>query len=129
MTEMRDVVIRTASVDDIEALANIYVSSARHAALDPDLYVVPEAQRVVKHLRETLDLEHAESVRLVAAVGGRVVGSARVELCSTSPVSMLRPVLAGSVDVAVHEGKRGAGIGFTLDGGRRRCGRASAARA
>jgi len=115
MTETSGVVIRTASDDDIEALVDIYVSSARHhVALDPDPYVVPEPEAVAKHLRETLDLDQEESVRLVADVGGRVVGSARIELRHPSPASMLRPVLAAWVDVAVLEGQRGNGIGSRL---------------
>ncbi len=115
MTETSGVVIRTATADDLEALADIYVSSARHhVALDPDLYVVPEPEAVAKHLRETLDLDHEKSVRLVADVGGRVVGSASIELRRPSPASMLRPVLGAWVGVAVLEGQRGDGIGSRL---------------
>lgn len=109
-------VIRVATIDDVEALVDIYISSARHhAALDPEFYHVPVRDVVVGHLREALDVEDAASVvRLVAEAGGVVVGSARVELRSPSPASMLRPGLAASVDVAVLEDRRNAGIGSRL---------------
>ncbi len=59
-------------------------------------------------------LENAKLVRLVADAGGIVVGSAKVELQTPSAAGMLRPALAASVDLAVLEGKRGAGIGSRL---------------
>jgi GNAT superfamily N-acetyltransferase len=112
------IVIRPASVDDVDALADVYVSSARHhAALDPESYIVPDREAVVGHLRETLQLEadaDANAVRLVADTDGTVAGSAEVELHSSSPASMLRPERAVSVGMAVLEGHRGAGIGSRL---------------
>lgn len=110
------VVIRPATIDDVEALADIYVSSARHhAALDPQFYTVPQLDAVVRDLREALDVQdEARVVRLVAEVDGIVVGSAEVELRSPSPASMLRPGRAAWVGMAVLEGHRGAGIGSRL---------------
>jgi GNAT superfamily N-acetyltransferase len=103
-------------VDDVDALADVYVSSARHhSALDPGFYTVPDRDAVVGHLRKALDLEDdARVVRLVAEVAGRVIGSVGVELRSPSPASMLRPELAASVAIAVLEDGRGAGIGSRL---------------
>jgi len=85
------VVIRTASTSDVEALADVYVSSARHhAALDPAFYNVPGRDAVVRHLRDALaDEDEADVVRLVAEVDGTVVGSADVQLRSPGPASML----------------------------------------
>ena len=109
-------VIRPASVDDVEVLANVYLSSARHhAALDPDFYVVPDRDAVVKHLREALRAEDStRAVRLVAELDGEVVGSAEVELRSPSAASMMRPQIAASVGLAVLEDRRGSGIGSRL---------------
>ncbi len=108
--------IRAATIDDVDAMADVYLSSARHhAALDSELYAVPEREAVVGRLRDALEREDdTGEVRLVAEVDGRVVGSAEVELRSPSPASMLRPERAASVGVAVLEDRRGAGIGSRL---------------
>lgn len=109
-------IVRAATADDVEALADIYVSSARHhAALDPEFYAVPDREAVATHLRQELSAEGAGSViRLVAEVDGRLVGSAEIELRSPGAGSMLAPRLAASVGVAVLEDRRGGGIGSTL---------------
>ncbi len=110
------VVIRVASVDDVDVLGDVYVSSARHhTALDPEFYTVPDLHAVVRHLRDRLEHEpDADVVRLVAEVDGLVVGSADVELRSPDPASMLRPGRAASVGLAVLEDHRGTGIGSRL---------------
>lgn len=122
-----ETVIRPATIADGEALADIYRSSAHHhAAIDPELYRVPERGAVVAELLEALRAEEDSSViRLVAVVAGAVVASARVELRSPTAGSMLRQRAAAWVDVAVLEGHRGGGIGSRLmeaaeDWGRRR---------
>lgn len=108
--------IRAATIEDADAMADVYISSARHhAALDPEFYTVPDREAVVRHLREALGLgDSAKVVRLVAEVDGMVVGSAEVELRSPSTASMLRPARAASVGMAVLEDRRGAGIGSRL---------------
>ena len=110
------VVIRTASPTDADALADVYLSSARHhQALDPEFYTVPDRDAVVRHLREVLESDgDGVAVRLVAEVDGLVVGSAEVELRSPGRASMLRPERAASVGVAVLDDRRGAGIGSRL---------------
>ena len=110
------VVLRPGTAGDVDALAEISVSSARHhAALDPEFYAVPVREAVATSLREALERENdADAVRLVAEVDGVVVGSATVELRSPSPGSMLRPQLGASVGLAVLDDRRGAGIGSRL---------------
>lgn len=74
-------VIRAATIDDVEALADVYVSSARHhSTLDPEFYTVPDRDAVVGHLRKALNLEDdARVVRLVAEVAGRVIASVELD--------------------------------------------------
>ena len=110
------VVLRPGTAGDVDALAEISVSSARHhAALDPEFYAVPVREAVATSLREALERENdADAVRLVAEVDGVVVGSATVELRSPSPGSMLRPQLGASVGLAVLDDRRGPGIGSRL---------------
>lgn len=113
---MTETVIRSATIGDVEALAEIYVSSARHhATLDPEFYVVPDRDAVVRHLREALSLDDAaRGVRLVAELRGEVVASAEVELRSPSAASMLRQQVAASVGLAVLEDRRASGVGSRL---------------
>jgi GNAT superfamily N-acetyltransferase len=108
--------IRLATIDDVEALTEIYLSSARHhAALDPSFYHVPEREAVTQHLREELSADDPErTARLVAEVEGAVVGSADVELRSPGPASMLRPHRAANVGVAVLDAWRGRDVGSRL---------------
>lgn len=115
-TASAPVVIRIATVVDVEALADVYLSSARHhAMLDPDFYAVPDRDAELRHLREALSAEDGtRAVRLVAELDGAVIGSAEVELRSPSAASMLRPRVAASVGVAVLEECRGSGIGSRL---------------
>ena len=109
-------IIRVATIDDVEALADVYISSARHhVAIDPEFYVVPDREVVAKDLRDALGTEdEGRVVRLVAEVDGSVVGSATVELRRPNAASMLAPRVAAAVGVAVLEDRRGGGIGSRL---------------
>lgn len=108
--------IRAATVEDVQALTDVYLSSARHhAALDPGLYHVPDRAAVASHLIEALSAEEPErALRLVAEVDGIVAGSADVAIRSPGPESMLRPERAAAVGVAVLDDWRGQGIGSRL---------------
>lgn len=109
--------IRPATIGDTEALAEVYLSSARHhASLDPEYYHVPDREALVSHLREVLSADSLSPERtvLLAEADGVVLGSAEVTLQSPNPASMIRPTLAASVGVAVLEDQRGGGIGSRL---------------
>lgn len=108
--------IRRATASDVEALTEIYLSSARHhAALDPGFYRIPERNAVSKHLEQAFVSDDPEvTVRLVAEVGTAVVGSADVELRTPPRSSMLRRQPGASVGVAVLAAWRGKGVGSRL---------------
>ncbi|HYI67342.1 MAG TPA: GNAT family N-acetyltransferase [Candidatus Limnocylindrales bacterium] len=108
--------IRPATIDDVEALAEIYLSSARHhATLDPAFYRVPERQAVARHLRDALSADDSKTTaRLAAEIEGAVVGSADVELRSPGPASMVRPQRAANLGIAVLDAWRGRGVGSQL---------------
>jgi GNAT superfamily N-acetyltransferase len=110
--------IRPATIVDSEALAEVYLSSARHhASLDPEYYHVPDPEAVIRHMRDALSADSpspVRTVRLLAEVGGLVLGSAEVTLQSPNPASMIRPTVAASVGVAVLEDQRGGGVGSRL---------------
>lgn len=108
--------IRLATTDDIEALTDIYLSSARHHSnLDSSFYRVPERPAVAGHVRQALSAADPDrTAQLVAEVEGAVVGSAEVALQSPNPASMLRPQVAVSVGIAVRDHRRGSGTGSRL---------------
>ncbi|HEY3336550.1 MAG TPA: GNAT family N-acetyltransferase [Candidatus Limnocylindrales bacterium] len=108
--------IRSTRSGDIPALAEIYLSLARHhAALDPAEYRVPE--RAAVHARFAAELEAAEEedLHLVAEVDGVVVGQLdAIGGRRRSPGSMRVPRASASIGIAVLEGWRGQGIGSAL---------------
>lgn len=110
--------IRPATIGDSDALAEVYLSSARHhASLDPEYYHVPDREAVIRHLREALRADSSSPERMVhllAEVEGLVLGSAEVTLQSPNAASMIRPTVAASVGLAVLEDERGGGIGSRL---------------
>lgn len=108
--------IRAARIpEDAAGLAEIYRSAAQaHAALRPDIYRVPDAAAVEARFRAARS-PGADVVILVAETAGHLVGFAEVvRLAETSPASMIRPVPAAAVFVAVLTEMRGAGIGSDL---------------
>jgi GNAT superfamily N-acetyltransferase len=108
--------IRGARPADVPALAEIYLSLARHhAALDPAAYRVPE--RAAVHARFAAELEAAEEedLHLVAEVDGVVVGQLdAIGGRRRSPGSMRVPRASASIGIAVLDGWRGQGIGTAL---------------
>lgn len=107
--------IRAASLPaDAGALAEVYRSSAaHHVGLHPDVYRVPEPAAVAARYRDPS--AQAGVTILVAEVGSAVVGAAAVRLLPLpDSASMLAPVRAASIDVAVLGGHRGRGIGERL---------------
>lgn len=111
-----DVVVREAEVEDAEAAAAVYVSSAEHhSALDPDFYRVPATDAVVSRYRERIPEDARDSVLFVAEVAGQVVGSCLVRLMpEPSEASMLLHRQAAELDVATLPASRGRGVGSAL---------------
>ena len=108
--------IRSARPDDIPALTDIYLSTARHhAALDPAEYRVPEVAAVHARFVAELDAAEEEDLHLVAEVDGVVVGQLDViGGRRRSPGSMRVPRASASIGIAVLDGWRGRGIGTAL---------------
>ncbi len=108
--------IRTARPADIPALAEIYLSLARHhAALDPVEYRVPERQAVHARFAAELEAAEEEDLHVVAEVDGVVVGQLdAIGGRRRSPGSMRVPRASASIGIAVLDGWRGRGIGSAL---------------
>ena len=109
-----DVLIRTATDADFEALVELDLSSARHHAdLDPVLLQVPEREPVAAFLARRLTNPHRRI--LVAVVDGTVVGMVDVTLVDPPPDgSIYRSVPTADLGITVMEDHRGRGVGQAL---------------
>lgn len=108
--------IRPVTPDDLETLIDIYLDTARHhAAIDPEVFHVPDRPDIAVRLRRRIDGRGVTGEYLAAIVDGRMAGSASVDLADPpGPGSMLRPVPTAEFGVSVVEGFRGMGIGRAL---------------
>jgi GNAT superfamily N-acetyltransferase len=101
---------------DADALARIYVqASAEAAPREPSHFQVPDAKRVAR--RYAARRQGAEEAVLVAEEAGEVVGFVDLTIRRSTPGggTMLRRSVVGFVnELAVEEGRRGAGIGAAL---------------
>jgi len=108
--------IRSAQATDIDALADIYLDSARHhVALDPEHYRLPERAAVADRLRGILAEAGGSTGYLAAVADGRVVGSVTIRLFpEPSAGSMVASVKSAEIGIAVLEEARGRGFGTAL---------------
>lgn len=108
--------IRPTTRDDLPALVEIYLSSARHhARIDPAAFHVPEPDAVAERLLRRVDGRGETSEYLSAVVDGQVVGSAGIEIWeSPHPGAMQRPIPTAEIGVAVLDSHRGRGVGSAL---------------
>jgi ribosomal-protein-alanine N-acetyltransferase len=108
--------IRPTRAEDIDAVAAIYLSMARHhAALDPTEYRVPTLESVRERFAAELDAAELEDLHLVAEIDGLVVGQLdALGRGQPSPGSMRVPRRTATIGIAVLEGWRGRGIGTEL---------------
>ena len=108
--------IRPVTIDDLEALIEIYLDTARHhAAIDPEVFHVPPRDAIAARLRRRIEGRGTTGEYLAAVVDDRMAGSASVDLADTpSTGSMLRPVTTAEFGVSVVDGFRGLGIGRQL---------------
>ncbi len=108
--------IRAARVDDVEALVDIYLDSARHhRSIAPERYRVPDRGAARDRLRRVVDGQGDQLAYLVAEADGRVVGSLSVRAVGApSAGSMVMPRPTAEIGIAVLAAWRGRGIGSAL---------------
>jgi GNAT superfamily N-acetyltransferase len=108
--------IRPAAIEDLEALLEIYLSSATyHVALDPYHYRVPDAAAAAERLRGILEDEGRSSGYLAAVVDGRIVGSVSIALLPLpTDGSMMAAVPTAEIGISVLDGYRDTGVGTAL---------------
>ncbi len=109
------VTIRPASDADEDALTAIYLDAARHhAAIDPEVHVVPSDGDALTRIRAKLANERLE-VFVAVAAGGDAIGMLELERVEPPDTgNMLRAIPNARLGIAVREGRRGEGIGAAL---------------
>ncbi|MFL5750625.1 MAG: GNAT family N-acetyltransferase [Chloroflexota bacterium] len=110
------VTIRPVTLDDLDVLLDIYLDTARHhAAIDPEVFQVPDPDAVVDRLRRRIEGRGEFGEYVAAMIGDVMVGSASVDVADQpSPGNMARAVTTAEFGVSVVEGWRGHGIGRAL---------------
>jgi GNAT superfamily N-acetyltransferase len=108
--------IRPATVADLDELVDVYLSAAaHHAAIDPDVYLVPTAADAAIRWQHRVESRSPDAECVVSVVDGRVVGSASIEVVpSTGVGSMIRPLRIAELGIGMLDGYRGLGIGQRL---------------
>ena len=108
--------IRPVTDADVDALTDVYLSSARHhAGLDPALYATPERALAAERLRGLVARRARDAEYVAAVVDGHIVGSATIAaLDRAGDGSMIRDVPTAEIGIAVLEDWRGRGVGAAL---------------
>ena len=115
-SEAGAVEIRAVTLDDLETLIDIYLDTARHhAAIDPEVFHVPDRADVAVRLRRRIDGRGETGEYVAALVDGVMAGSGSVDLADPpTPGNMIRAVPTAEFGVSVVDGFRGRGIGKAL---------------
>ena len=110
-----EVTIRPARLEDAEALAEIYITSAEHhMRLDPSMYTEPDHDAMVARYTRRIP-GRPDAAILVAEVGGEVIGWLEIILRQpTGEPRMNREAVQADIDLAVRPDHRGAGVGTSL---------------
>ena len=110
--------IRPVTLDDLEALIDVYLDTAvHHARIDPEVFHVPDRDVVKTRLRRRVEGRGETAEYVAAFVDGTMAGSASVDLEEPpSTGNMMRAVPTAEFGVSVVEAFRGRGIGRALIG-------------
>jgi GNAT superfamily N-acetyltransferase len=110
------VTIRPVTIDDLHALVDIYLDTARHhAAIDPEVFHVPDRAAIEVRLRRRIDGRGVTGEYVAAMIGDEMVGSASVDIADPPTAgNMARAVPTAEFGVSVVDGWRGRGIGRAL---------------
>ena len=108
--------IRPVTLGDLETLIDIYLDTARHhAAIDPDVFHVPDREDIAVRLRRRIDGRGDTGEYVAAIVDGIMAGSASVDLADPPTAgNMMRAIPTAEFGVSVVAGFRRRGIGRAL---------------
>lgn len=110
--------IRQAVAEDADGITGTFLESAEHhASLDSELYFVPAVETIVAHYRggpkhPAEDL--AESITLVAELGGHIVGFIDVRLYQPTDPMHRQMIYCLISEIAVKREHQNHGIGGQL---------------
>jgi GNAT superfamily N-acetyltransferase len=110
--------IRPAGVDDADGITRIFLESAEHhASLDSELYFVPAAETITARYREGRQHpaeERADSITLVAELGGEIVGFIDARLYQPTDAMHRQMIYCLVSEIAVRREHQNHGIGRQL---------------
>ena len=108
--------IRPVTIDDLEALIEVYLDTARHHDdIDAEVFHVPERDDIARRLTRRIKGRGETGEYVAAMIGDVMVGSASVDVADLpSAGNMARAVPTAEFGVSVIEGWRGRGIGRAL---------------
>jgi GNAT superfamily N-acetyltransferase len=111
-----EITIRAVTIDDLDVLIEIYLDTARHhAAIDPEVFHVPERDAIEVRLRRRIEGRNITGEYVAAMLGDEMVGSASVDIADPpSAGNMARAVPTAEFGVSVLGAWRGRGIGRAL---------------
>lgn len=109
--------IRQAVAEDAAGITRTFLESAEHhASLDSDLYFVPAFETITARYREGRQHpeEHAESITLVAELGGHIVGFIDARLYQPTDAMHRQTTYCLVSEIAVKREHQNHGIGGQL---------------
>lgn len=111
-----EVEIRRIAPGDLNAVAVVYLESAKHHySIDPERYVLPEWAEILARIEERLRASEAgESVTLIAVLAGEVVGFIDAVLDRSEDLMHQDILYCRAMELAVAPGYRSRGIGKLL---------------
>jgi GNAT superfamily N-acetyltransferase len=114
----RRVDIRPVTLDDLDALIDVYLDTAvHHARIDPEVFHVPDRGVVRTRLQRRVEGRGDTAEYVAAFLDGKMAGSASVDVEEPpSTGNMMRAVPTAEFGVSVVEAFRGQGIGRALIG-------------
>ncbi|ANZ37149.1 hypothetical protein BBK82_14815 [Lentzea guizhouensis] len=103
---------RAATLADVPTLVALRLANAeKHAALDPEVFRIPDPEAVRRYFEATLD----SLLITVAEVDGAVAGMAEVVLLPPAPShQILVPRTGADIHTVVLDTHRGQGVGAAL---------------
>lgn len=110
--------IRAAVAADSDGIARIFLESAEHhASLDSELYFVPDFETIAARYREGRQHpaeERADSITLVAELGGEIVGFIDARLYPPTDAMHRQMIYCLVSEIAVSRERQSHGIGRQL---------------
>src|SRR6476660_7305520 len=109
-------ILRAATPDDADGIARVFLESAEyHARLDPERYILPDADTIVGRYRN--GQQHppdTQAITLVADLDDEIVGFVDARITQSSDPMHRELLFCHIVEIAVRAEHQSQGIGAQL---------------